>query len=186
MNKIQIFLPCLLLAMLMMGCDQETIQPQPASHSPLGPRTNLTAQVAPDRVPPLLSYLIWELENELESNPTCRVLRTPNVYPNAPLTMNGVTIVDGCMKINVSYSGGCATHLFALTWDGDWIGREDLEVNLKLYHLSNGDLCEAWMTEAPGWDLSALQYPGTNSGEIKVNVLYGNNHQESTSIIYEY
>ena len=81
-----------------------------------------------------------------------------------PFEVNQVEINGNCLKINVSYSGGCAEHEFKLLWYPNRCGTPP--EMLELVHNANGDLCEAYPSETVSFDLSQLCNGNKNNVEF--------------------
>ena len=186
MNKLTIYLTLLTFAFGAVACEKEQVLPQPQipPANKNTPTRILRAEIAPDRINPRFGDLITDLEREEDLNPACRELRNPSPFLNEQFTLEGLTMNDGCMDINLAFSGGCEQHLFALTWNGEYANTQQSEVTLNLLHYSNGDMCEAWITESRGWDLSPIRVQGRTSGSILVNVVGWNGQTRSINYTY--
>ena len=82
--------------------------------------------------------------------------------PSDQLIINDVTIEDGCIYINLGYSGGCKEHEIELVQMPLFCGTPPIpDPMFYLTHDANGDLCEAFITEELQYDLKPLknQYP---------------------------
>jgi len=84
-----------------------------------------------------------------------------NVLFSDPFNILAGDITDDCLRIHVSYGGGCEKHSFSLNY-------EDLPIlsqysgSLLLSHNANGDLCEALITEYLYFDLTSVQNTSMN------------------------
>ena len=59
--------------------------------------------------------------------------------------------------LNVSYSGGCATHRFTLVASETFMESFPVQLAVLLAHGANRDACEAWLTEDYRFDLRAIR-----------------------------
>lgn len=66
--------------------------------------------------------------------------------------------VDGDdLLVSVSYSGGCAEHLFRVCWDGSFMESFPVQVRFDLQHEGNDDPCDAYPTEELRIPLTVLR-----------------------------
>lgn len=85
-------------------------------------------------------------------------------------------IVDGdALVLDVSYSGGCETHVFAACWDGLFLESLPVQVKLALSHDANDDVCDAYIHEQITLDLTPLAEAhessyGPGSATIVINL----------------
>lgn len=103
-------------------------------------------------------------------------------YPDDYITINSVSLQDQEININVSHSGGCELHEYTLIQEPLFCGTPPIYISTRLSHNSNGDLCEASITEDLCFDLSSI-YENFPGDEITI-VLY-NSHQSDTSWLIE-
>lgn len=96
----------------------------------------------------------------------------PSGYIDDPLTNLVKLEVSGdCVHITVQYAGGCEFHNFDLIHIGPWCGTPPVgPTQLKLFHDSNGDACEALITRTFSYDLSRFKDNSTNS--VEMNLIY--------------
>lgn len=78
-----------------------------------------------------------------------------------PYSTNGIAITGDLLEVDLSYSGGCADHEFTACWNGAVAQSFPPQVFFDLVHDSNGDLCEAWLTETLRFDLGPVLTPPT-------------------------
>ncbi|HAD97040.1 MAG TPA: hypothetical protein DCG19_06505 [Cryomorphaceae bacterium] len=84
-----------------------------------------------------------------------------------PIFINSASIVQDCLYINFSYSGGCAEHDVRLVKTLPWCGTPPLPpAELVLEHEAHGDACQAYITKTKSFDLTGLQEYGTHSVEF--------------------
>ena len=87
-----------------------------------------------------------------------------------PLTIQKATVKGNNLILEVSYSGGCKDHAFELS------GNEMISKSLppirsvRLIHKSNGDGCEALLTQTLHFDISELAYKKEAGSEIMLNI----------------
>lgn len=81
----------------------------------------------------------------------------PEDWPGDALTLNSAEIQGGLLSLNLSYGGGCKAHSFDLVAWGGWQESEPVRVEVLLAHDSQGDMCEALLTETLRFDLGALR-----------------------------
>ncbi len=83
--------------------------------------------------------------------------------PDDPFAVNSVTIKDDCLEISLSYGGGCEAHVFTMYLMPNRCGTPPVPPpSLVLCHESNGDMCEAYITETVSFSLTTLQSLGGN------------------------
>jgi cysteine-rich repeat protein len=77
--------------------------------------------------------------------------------PNDPLEISAATIEGDTLKVEVSYGGGCETHVIDMCWDGIFAESFPVQTWIALSHDGNDDSCDAWITEVRSIDLSAMK-----------------------------
>ena len=80
-------------------------------------------------------------------------------------------IENDTLTLTVSYSGGCATHVFTLVRDGSFMGSDPAYLIVTLTHDDNDDTCEAYPTNRYSFDLTPIktlyqEAYGTDEGSI--------------------
>ena len=98
------------------------------------------------------------------------------IMDGMPAFGDGVTVrevrLDGdILEVDVGYGGGCEEHVFELVWDGLVLETFPGQVNLRLTHDGNGDVCEAYIMPTLRFDLRPLG--GTADTIIHVNTADG-------------
>ena len=97
---------------------------------------------------------------------------------NDPVKINDVYINEDTLVVNLSYSGGCEDHTIDLARLMPWCGTPPLPPpTFEIRHDSNGDLCEAWITETYKYDISPLK--GELESPVKIIFQaneYGDDH----------
>lgn len=85
---------------------------------------------------------------------------TPTKDGDGGLTVNSVSVVSGIdrywLKVEVSYSGGCAEHQFDMWWDGQWRKSIPPQAPMLLVYDNGGDTCRMLVSETLYYDLDDL------------------------------
>lgn len=76
--------------------------------------------------------------------------------------LDSAYIEGDAIRLKVSYGGGCRSHEFKL-WKLPSNPGQSQKTELLLDHNSNGDLCEAWITEWLEFNLKPIRQAGKNS-----------------------
>lgn len=79
--------------------------------------------------------------------------------PNDPVYLHNLTLEGDCLKLKVSFSGGCRNHIFELVKLDEEEEEEGIAV-LGLRHDAKGDICEAALTMDLSFDVSSLKEQG--------------------------
>lgn len=66
-------------------------------------------------------------------------------------------IAAGTLDATVAYGGGCEAHDFTLLVSDAFLPMDPVRVRVDLVHDSNGDPCEAWLTEELSFDLTPIR-----------------------------
>ncbi|MFC2114246.1 hypothetical protein ACFLRI_02740 [Bacteroidota bacterium] len=106
-------------------------------------------------------YKNLKIKDIFRTTPACATIEKGgalSAYTSDMYSLNDWTIFDDCLKINISYSGGCKKHFFYLVQDDSCISR-----TFHLLHNSGNDLCKAYISEFIGFNLSEIQHPDSNS-----------------------
>ena len=96
------------------------------------------------------SYPVMSLDQKIDELPSDEIM------------VKNVNIENGCIRIEVGYSGGCKEHEIELVKMPLFCGTPPIpDPIFYLTHDANGDLCEAFITEEIKYDLKLLknQYP---------------------------
>jgi hypothetical protein len=72
-----------------------------------------------------------------------------------PFVLHGIEIEGNKIKITVSYSGGCKTHVFTVILS-DSINPENPALDMVILHDANDDNCEAYITETIEIEIDSL------------------------------
>jgi hypothetical protein len=82
-----------------------------------------------------------------------------NIIPNDPVYLHEVAIDDDCLRLKVSFSGGCTQHTFHLGLVQ--LGQDEHgTAMLELRHDSKGDMCKAFLTKELSFSLDLLRETG--------------------------
>lgn len=73
--------------------------------------------------------------------------------------MDSAMVKGDTLRLKVSYGGGCRKHLFRL-WKLPKEAQTPSKMELLLDHDSNGDVCEAWLTQWLSFSLIPLREQG--------------------------
>jgi len=99
-----------------------------------------------------------------------------------PFVINSVSINDNELKmyIEVSYSGGCQKHEFALVWPEVITFAYPPNFSIILNHDANEDNCEAWLTKTLIINLQedVLRLSDQEIKDMIVTVINGSNPNE--------
>jgi hypothetical protein len=86
---------------------------------------------------------------------------------NDPVKINTVMVEGDFLVVNLSYSGGCKSHIIDLARVHPWCGTPPLPPpTFEIRHNANGDACEAWATETLKFDISPLKEEGESPVQI--------------------
>jgi len=99
---------------------------------------------------------------------------------NDPFEIRDVEIKGDSVNITVSYSGGCRRHTFEIIWNGIISPTDPPSTGLIILHDSNGDMCEALITETLKFSMANLAND-ILFDTLYVNILNGCNHLVSVS-----
>ena len=80
-----------------------------------------------------------------------------NKFGTDRYVLNAATITGDRLTINVSYSGGCATHQFTLVASDSFLESFPVQLRITLAHNAHNDLCRAWLTEDYHFDLTSIK-----------------------------
>lgn len=103
---------------------------------------------------------------------------------NDPFVLNEIYYEDGAIKLTVSYSGGCRTHAFTITWDEIIKYSYPPIINLIITHDANGDMCEAYITETLAFQTDLL-FDSITIQNLSVAAFNGSTLQDSLTYINE-
>jgi hypothetical protein len=111
-----------------------------------------------------------------------------------PYWLDGIEVSGNMLYIAVRYGGGCKPHDFELFMSpAAFMESDPVQANLYLRHDSNGDMCEAIISEPLAFDVSAIaalfvsQYPGAE-GRVLLNMheLVGDDYTSHQSVLYTF
>ena len=82
---------------------------------------------------------------------------TADAWGTDAYTINAATIEDDILSVDVSYGGGCETHVFTLVTESMFLESFPVQLRVSLAHNANGDTCEALITEVHHFDLTPIK-----------------------------
>jgi hypothetical protein len=88
---------------------------------------------------------------------------------NGRFNVESMDINGSILELSVSYSGGCEEHFFKLYSDQMYMKSYPPQLNLFLEHIDNNDRCRAMIIKKLAFDLTGIEYPGTNELVIHLN-----------------
>ena len=71
--------------------------------------------------------------------------------------LNSAAIKGDELTVNVSYGGGCRTHVFTLVISPTFAESDPVQLSATLAHEASDDPCEAWLTEDYVFDLALVR-----------------------------
>ncbi|MTI21345.1 hypothetical protein E1176_09970 [Fulvivirga sp. RKSG066] len=92
----------------------------------------------------IFSALILTLAGCLSDNDVVIPVESPR---SDAFVINEVNVIDQMLHVSVSYSGGCKSHDFELSWPDVITAVYPPDFSVILCHDANGDNCEAYLTE---------------------------------------
>lgn len=95
----------------------------------------------------------------------CKPYTTEEPTLNAFTEIRAGKVVDDCLQLIVNYGGCSPDHDFDLYWDGGLSPSEPGTVTMVLHQLTEGAMCDAYLTDTLLFDLSLLAEaaPGLDS-----------------------
>ena len=82
---------------------------------------------------------------------------TPDAWGTDAYTISAATVQDDILSVDVSYSGGCETHVFTLVAEQRFLESLPVQLRVSLAHNANGDTCEALIIETLHFDLTPIK-----------------------------
>lgn len=89
-------------------------------------------------------------------HPACEALATQAPARQDDILSLTAAIEDTCLRLNLTYSGGCQAHDFDLYWDGNYGLSLPERVTVQLGHDSHGETCEAVHSAVLYYDLRTV------------------------------
>lgn len=169
-------------------------------HAPL-PAGNYTASVTPhlnfdDTADPVGISLPFSVTCEPDSDCVAGVMITeqpPADIQLDPFNLNEARISGDTLTVSVSYSGGCATHDFALFMSpAAFLESNPVQADLYIRHDSHGDLCEAYITTEVSFEVSAIArlyrefYDSGNEVILNVHQYFDTAPEERIQVSYQF
>lgn len=100
------------------------------------------------------------------------------------VNINFASVVNDCLNVNFSYSGGCADHYFKLVVVHPGCeGSNGTPATLRLEHESNNDSCDAVITKNMSFDLSKIQCDNKNSVDFVI-MTHGSSFSRQLFYVY--
>jgi hypothetical protein len=93
---------------------------------------------------------------EIDCGPGDGVMLCDDEAPMDPLSIDSAAVQGNDLVLEVSYSGGCAEHVFGACWDGMFLESFPVQIGLAISHDDNDDHCDALGSEQITFDLSPL------------------------------
>ncbi|MFH2034800.1 MAG: hypothetical protein ABIJ45_00210 [Candidatus Zixiibacteriota bacterium] len=119
-------------------------------------------------------------------------LEPDNIFID-PFNLNSVSIDNDTIDINLTYSGGCETHLVWLFMSPPIFAESSpVQANLYIRHFGNDDNCDALITAnymfdlAPVADLYQTMYDDTNSIQLNIYDYFEGTPDSVISILYDW
>lgn len=109
-------------------------------------------------------------------------------WPGDPVILEAWEVIGDVARFQVAYSGGCASHHFDLVAYGGWKESDPVQVTAGISHDSNGDTCEALLTDTLTFDLQPIKQAYQETyGESEpggATLIIGLEHAVSFSSLY--
>ena len=109
-------------------------------------------------------------------------------WGNDEYALNDAAITGDTLKLNVSYSGGCRTHVFTLVTSGSFLESSPVQLVISIAHNANDDPCEAYPTEDYHFDLSPIKilYQEAYQQESGTIVLLLEDAAPNAKLVYQF
>lgn len=88
---------------------------------------------------------------------------------NGRFNVERMEMIDSHLHLEVSYSGGCEEHVFNLYTNKRYAKSYPPQLSLFLEHIDNNDRCRAMIQKELVFDLTGVEYPGTNELVLRLN-----------------
>lgn len=114
-----------------------------------------------------LLVLLFLISCEPKLTPECgaEIQLSKDLFDNGPidpfLDINSMNWDGSCLKVSVSYGGGCEEHFFEYAIDGSILKTDPPILELSILH-NDTDLCEAYITEELSFGLGDHEVFKTN------------------------
>jgi len=97
--------------------------------------------------------------------------------------LKAVEVVDRKLEVTVSYAGGYKQHEFTTDWPEVITAVYPPDFSVTLYHDSNNNLCEAYLTEVLVFDIieSGLNLSDDEIRNMKITVINSSDPEEQVS-----
>ncbi len=118
----------------------------------------------------VLPHECGDLEGQAANSINMVPFATTRIGRGDMVAVEKVSIEADLLTVQASHSGGCGVHQFNLFGDTDFLADQDPAVDqIYFIHHSNGDLCDAYVTEDVVFNLTNLK----NSYKSTYHVEYG-------------
>jgi len=101
----------------------------------------------------------------------------PHDFPKDQANLQEASLAGHLLKLKVSSSGGCRTHVWGLVGSPAIAKSLPPQNNIYLTHNANGDFCEAMIHETLTFDLSPLAEVLKPNQEVVIHVFEPNTSQ---------
>ena len=148
LQRINRFILCLLL-LSATACGQG-----PDGDNPDGTTSIMTSADMDDLHPPFEGEGSVDIDNDVDR---ATALQESDAYELEVDGDHAPVIENDTLTLTVSYSGGCAEHVFTLVRDGSFMGSDSVYLIVTLTHDDNDDTCEAYPREGYVFDLTPIK-----------------------------
>lgn len=123
-------------------------------------RGDRTARISgsEDRLPESLGDAVSAIAPLVRGTPSVIVAphTTDADWPRDPYELGEVVLDGPLLRVEVSYSGGCALHPMDLVLWGGWMESYPVQINALISHRDADDPCDAIVSEVRSFDLGGL------------------------------
>ena len=78
-------------------------------------------------------------------------------FEGDPIQLDALRVVGDTLELDVSYSGGCESHYVRICYDPAFLESNPVQVQMRVEHDAQGDLCEAYLSETVTADLASIR-----------------------------
>jgi hypothetical protein len=98
----------------------------------------------------------------------CQPLVDVKIYPQDSVVALSSRLNGDCLQLTIDYRGGCATHDFALCWEGILATSRPPQTAIVLLHDNGLDPCDELQTTTMSFDLSRLHEVYDNAIIVRI------------------
>ena len=195
-NTMRFLLGLLILSVI--GCEKAPNENLTNSNDTLLSTTVVNVKM--NKEPKVASAFVGEVDETLGtqiSNPAAPELVSASanvadihtrMFGTDAYVLNSAAVSGDILTVNVSYRGGCEPHRFTIQGQGSFLGPSPVQIDIFLIHNANGDLCQEWITEDNGFDLTPIktlyqEVRQEDSGSIVLRLI---NTGEVVNVVYEF